>query len=212
VLAGCGADHATSGSAGTGERIALTRGGVMTARDVVLRRSDLLSRRWSGGLISPQPTARIHPPCAGYPGAFDPDESDIVTTGVAETVFTIPQVAEVDTFAEIEQTPTMAEEASRRWAQPAFARCLRQSSATPAARIRISRIPFPAVGSFAAHWRVVIGDNFAATRDDWLLISSGCARFVVIITTDSRERPAPFERALASFLARRAASTCSMTA
>jgi hypothetical protein len=82
------------------------------ARTVVVQRHDLTSHRWSGGFPSPQPGPRLQPPSAGYAGAFMRNASDIVVRGAAETNFEIPAVAELDTFVQIEEKPTMAEEAT----------------------------------------------------------------------------------------------------
>jgi hypothetical protein len=145
-------------------------------------------------------------PCDGYPGALHPDEHGVVVNGSAETDYLIYGLIEVDTHVQILPTPAMAKSAWMPWATPAFARCLRQSIASNAYSVSVSRATFPHEGSFSAKYHAVYG----GLADDWILLASQCARLQLVVTGPSHPKwsLSGYELALAKLLVKKATGSC----
>jgi hypothetical protein len=123
------------------------------ARAAVLRRSDLGSGAdWRGGAKKPDLTKAE--PCPNY----NPKQSDLVLTGIAETQFTQGILA-FDSEVEVLETPRMVQLDWRRSVlAPGVLPCLRSTTtkALPAGAtvVSIKRLPFPHVAPYTAAFRL----------------------------------------------------------
>jgi hypothetical protein len=196
------------------ERIRITSSGQALAREAVVQRYDLSARgHWIGGFVQPPPDPHQLVPCAGR-GILSPKQSDIVVTGASESDYLIRGLVDVDSEAQIVETPSMARLGWERWAQPAFVRCLRTSIASPGTIIAsVERLSFPRLGSFAAAYRAIYGPQDAGPYEqveDTILIASDCARLRLDVGSVMTAEAATtrLEHELARFLVRATAGTC----
>ena len=207
---------ASTGHPGS-ERLRLTAVGRAAAGDAVLHADDLSGAHWIGGLVEPQASPREELPCAGR-GIFDPRESDIVVAGMAESDYRVDGFVDVDTSAQVVQTPTMAKNGWERWAQRGFVRCWRAEIASPGTVVSsVERVPFPHMGSFSAEYRAVYGPYPGPFEevDDTILIAAACTRLRLTVSSYRSAEPqvAKIERRLAAIVTRAAAAgSCSTVA
>jgi hypothetical protein len=124
------------------------------ARAAVLRRSDLGSGAdWKGGAKKPDLTKTE--PCPNY----NPKQSDLVLTGIAETQFTQGILA-FDSEVQVLETPRMVRLDWRRSVlAPGVLPCLRSTTtkSLPAGAtvVSIERLPFPHVARYTAAFRLI---------------------------------------------------------
>lgn len=122
------------------------------ARAVVLRASDL-GTAWKGGFKTPDLTSA--PPC----GSYHPKQSDLVTTGAAETDFQNGGT-DIDSEAQVQQTAAMVKLDWKRTFTPQLLPCLRsafkQSFGTKATVVSVDQVSFPQVGALTRAYRAVI--------------------------------------------------------
>jgi len=202
--------------AGDRERVRITRTDEAASKRFVLTRSDLgTATGWKGGFVKAD--IPLTTPCPGDL-AFDPTESDVIVSGAAEADFKNTGIAFYSS-AQVVQTVATARAAWRRWAVPGFLRCLRSSvdyNRPGFHAVSVTRLPFPAVGSFVAAYRTIYTVSSSAGTpgryvEDLLLISSGRARISLtaiypIASSDVAEEAAVVrgEIGLAQTLSRRA--------
>jgi hypothetical protein len=138
---------------GNRQKIRFNAADQAAARAAVLRRSDLGSGAdWRGGAKKPDLTKAE--PCPNY----NPKQSDLVLTGIAETQFTQGILA-FDSEVQVLETPRMVQLDWRRSVlAPGVLPCLRSTTtkALPAGAtvVSIKRLPFPHVAPYTAAFRL----------------------------------------------------------
>lgn len=161
-------------------RIRLTRADQARARISVVRRSDLGASGWQGGAKKPDLASGSG--CVGY----HPKDSDLVTTGAAETEFTNGALT-FDSEVVLLQTATMVGVDWRRSVRPAALVCLKQLLArelgSRASIVSAARTAFSPVGRYTANFRIV-SDVDAPGRHvriliDVLLVGQGRAELTL---------------------------------
>jgi hypothetical protein len=139
---------------GNRQKIRFNAADQATARAAVLRRSDLGSGAdWKGGAKKPDLTKTD--PCPNY----NPKQSDLVLTGIAETQFTQGILA-FDSEVKVLETPRMVQLDWRRSVlAPGVLPCLRSTTtkALPAGAtvVSVKRILFPHVAPYTAAFRLI---------------------------------------------------------
>jgi hypothetical protein len=190
VLA-CTVPAALAGSGG--EAIDFNRSDQAAARAAIIRRSDLRSKRWTGGPIKPDLTAPQT--CRNY----HPKQSDLILTGAAESSFRQSLLRSIDSEVKILRTARMVRTDWRRellapGVVPCQRRLLRQSFGPGASVVFFARVPFPRIAPYVAEYRGVIE----------LALSKGeRARLVVDLVLVSRRRSELSLVSLAPFAARK---------
>jgi hypothetical protein len=139
---------------GNRQKIRFNAADQAAARAAVLRRSDLGSGAdWRGGAKKPDLTKTD--PCPNY----NPKQSDLVLTGIAETQFT-QGILSFDSEVQVLETPRMVQLDWRRSVlAPGVLPCLRSTTtkALPAGAtvVSIKRLPFPHVARYTAAFRLI---------------------------------------------------------
>jgi hypothetical protein len=133
------------------EKIALTAAGNAQAKSEVLRRADLGSG-WSGKFKRPRLPATE--PCS-----YRPKQSDLVVVGAAESVWSRPLGAQIDSAAQVLRTPAMVRRDWRRTVTaPEVMPCLRQAfkkALGPHGKgVSIRRVSFPRVTPYTRAFRI----------------------------------------------------------
>jgi hypothetical protein len=157
---------APAASAGGGPiRTKLTKADQAAAAAAVMQRGDLNAPKgWKGGPLKPAlaPSA----PCAG----FRPKQSDIVRTGVAQSIFSSPQGISFDSEAQVVRTPGMLRADWRRTVlAPQVpiclrARMLREIAASKRTFVAFGRLSFPKVTPRTVAYRVIYDDRASAGK------------------------------------------------
>ena len=154
--------------AGTGDgriRTKLTKADQAAAAGAVMARDDLNAPAgWTGGPQKPDlaPPA----PCAG----FRPKQSDIVRTGVAQSIFSSSQGISFDSEAQVVRTAKMLQVDWRRTVLPRQvgiclrARMLREISASKRTFVAFGRLAFPKVTARTVAYRVIYDDRASAGK------------------------------------------------
>jgi hypothetical protein len=139
---------------GNRQKIRFNAADQAAARAAVLRRSDLGSGAdWDGGAKKPDLTKTDS--CPNY----DPKQSDLVLTGIAETQFTQGILA-FDSEVQVLQTPRMVQLDWRRSVlAPGVLPCLRSTTTkglpAGATVVSLRRLPFPRVAPYTAAFRLI---------------------------------------------------------
>jgi hypothetical protein len=120
------------------------------AKTVVLKHAELPNPSvWKGGTVTADRSSG--PTCTGQ---YEPKESDLTITGLAETKFTTPG-AELETEAGLFKTAAMERADWRRSNPPALIACLRKLGARAGTQqqrfVSVQKLSFPRIG----------GDTFA---------------------------------------------------
>ena len=172
----CAVPSALAGSGG--ETIAFKPADQAAARAAIIRRPDLRSKRWTGGLIKPDLT----PPqtCRNY----KPKQSDLILTGAAESNFRQGPLRWIDSEVKVLRTARMVTVDWRReqlapGALSCQRRLLRASFGPGASVASFARVPFPHIAPHVVEYRAVVG--LAASQREK-------ARFVVDLVLVSRRR------------------------
>jgi hypothetical protein len=136
------------------EQIRFNAADQAAARAVLIRRSDLGSGGWQGGLVKPDLSAG--PTCPNY----HPKRSDLVITGAAEADFR-RSALEFDSAAEVLKTPRMvALDWRRSVLAPGALSCLRRTMSnglgSGAKLVSFRKLPFPHLSTYTAFFRGVI--------------------------------------------------------
>jgi hypothetical protein len=140
---------------GNRQKIRFNAADQAAARAAVLRRSDLGSGAdWKGGAKKPDLTKTDS--CPNY----DPKQSDLVLTGIAETQFTQGTLA-FDSEVQVLETPRMVQLDWRRSVlAPGVLPCLRTTTTkglpAGATVVSIRRLAFPRVAPYTAAFRLII--------------------------------------------------------
>jgi hypothetical protein len=156
------------------------------ARAVVLKASDL-GTAWKGGFKTPDLTSA--PPCGGY----HPKQSDLVTTGAAETEFQ-NSGTDIDSEAQIQQTAAMVKLDWKRTFTPQLLTCLRaafkQSFGTKATVVSVDQVAFPRVGALTRAYRALIDVPSGGTKirllTDLVAFGGGRTELTLRVTTAAR--------------------------
>jgi hypothetical protein len=154
--------------AGTGDgriRTKLTKPDQASAATAVMARDDLTAPAgWTGG---PQkPDLKPPSPCSG----FRPRQSDLVRTGVAQSIFSSAQGISFDSEAQVVQTARMLQLDWRRTVlAPQVpvclrARMLREISASKRTFVAFGRLAFPKVTPRTVAYRVIYDDRASAGK------------------------------------------------
>jgi hypothetical protein len=137
------------------EQIHLTAADQAVARATVLKKADLGTiGTWTGGSVKPDLSSAL--PCA----SFQPKQSDLVLTGVAQTKFKQPGI-EFDSEAQVLRTEQMVKlDWQRTVIAPALLPCLRsvfgKSSSATTTIVSVRRVAFPHVSQYTAAIRVIL--------------------------------------------------------
>jgi hypothetical protein len=148
------------------------------AKAAVLRAADL-GQGWKGGLKKNPKVPGVSPE-EECPGLWEPKQSDLVITGLAESKFTSPG-AEVSSTVQVYKTVRMWKlDWQRTIAHPGFLTCLkRQSAAEPEPGVRLvslTRTPFPQIaGNAAFRLRIVFEITPDAGGDPVRVLMDGIA-------------------------------------
>jgi hypothetical protein len=182
-------------------RVRITRADQTLAAASVLRFSDL-GPAWSGGPTKPR-SIKI-PLCP----ANQPDDSDLVVTGHAESVLALPsQGLQVDSDALVLKSAAQAERLVARMMRPALPSCLQYDllrsgvvgTDTKVGRVR--KLPIAAAGDHVALYRIGLsvksGGKFVDVDSDFLFLTNGRMQFFVNLIA-----PSSIESELAAFEAR----------
>lgn len=207
IIAGALATAGSAFAAGGREQIKLNAHDNALARAAVVERADLGSG-WAGGLIKPD----LSPPpvCPGY----NPKQSDLVLTGVAESHF---RRFGVDIESEVQVLKT-AQMVSLDWQRsvvaPGLVPCLRtnlaKSLGASARVVSFGKTSFPRVATYSAAFRALV-DVTAAGRTVRVMVDValfGRSRTELTLTTTApaatASSVAAFEIRLARLLVARA--------
>jgi hypothetical protein len=161
-------------------QIRLSRADQAIARAAVVHKADLGGSGWRGGVKKPDLTSGSG--CLGY----HPKESDLVTTGAAETEFTSGALT-FDTEVMLLKTATMVGADWRRSVRPAALACLkelltRELGAT-AKIVSAARTSFAPIARYTANLRVVFdvnaGGRHVRILVDVLLVGKGRAELTL---------------------------------
>ncbi|HVU77747.1 MAG TPA: hypothetical protein VHC67_09215 [Gaiellaceae bacterium] len=164
------------------------------ARSAVLVKADLGTTGWTGGATKPD----LGPPqtCANY----DPKQSDLVLTGIAETHWKHPGL-EVDTEAQVLQTPAMVKlDWQRTVIDPDAGACLKENiikslkSSRTIKFVSFQRVVFPHVGAYSRAYVTTIqvtanGSTVPLAVED-VLIGNKRTEFTIESTTAKAEQAA----------------------
>jgi hypothetical protein len=137
------------------EQIHLTAADQASARGTVLKKADLGTfGKWTGGTLKPDLSSA--PLCA----SFDPKQSDLVLTGVAETKFKQPGI-EFDSEAQVLRAAQMVKlDWQRTVTAPGLLPCLRSVLAKNAGAagkiVSVRRMAFPHLSQYTAAIRVLL--------------------------------------------------------
>ena len=156
------------------------------ARATVLKGPDL-GTGWAGGFKKPDLSSA--PPCANY----HPKQSDLVTTGAAESAFQSGGVV-VDSEAQIEQTAHMLKLDWQRTFTPGLLPCLRiafkAQFGTKATVVSVQRTAFPQVAPYTAAIRALIdvpqGANKLRVITDLIVFGSHRTELTLTVTAAGR--------------------------
>jgi hypothetical protein len=188
--------------------VRLTRSDQAVAAASVLRFGDL-GPAWSGGAVAPR-SLKI-PLCP-----VQPNNSDLVITGHAESTLTLPsQGLQVDSDVEVLQTARQAGLLAARILRPGLGGCLaydllRSGLAGGSTTVgRVTRLPVAAVAGRVALYRVVLTVLTHGQRvevfSDYLFLTRGRTQFFVNVISPGNlaGELKSFENAMAKTLARR---------
>ena len=133
-------------------KIRLSAADNAVARAAVLRRADLGSgANWQGGARKPDLSPEHLCP------HFNPKQSDLVLTGIAESIFSEGTLA-FDSQTQVLQTPRMLQlNWQRSVVAPGLLSCLRTTTAKsspPGTVVSIAKLAFPRVATYTAAFRL----------------------------------------------------------
>lgn len=162
-------------------QIRLDRADQALARAAVVRKGDLGSSGWTGGAKKPDLTSLAG--CADY----HPKDSDLVTTGAAESSFTNGALT-FDSEVWLLKTATMVGADWHRSVRPAAVGCLKELFArelgAKAKIVSASRTGVSPIARYTANFRIVFdvpsGGQSARIFVDVLLIGKGRAELTLI--------------------------------
>lgn len=149
-----------------------------SAHTVVLKAADLGTPGWTGGAKKPDLSSGSG--CK----SFNPKDSDLVTTGAAETVWRKSGLT-FDSEVEILQTAEMVSTDWQRSVKPQAVTCIREQFNTAlkgkATLISAARVAVPSLATYTAAYRVVFETQGIRFATDVLLV--GRSRTEITLTT-----------------------------
>jgi hypothetical protein len=179
LLIGCFLALSLAGVA-QANQIRLTRADQARARAAVVHKADLGGSGWTGGLKKPD--------LASGSGCVDyhPKDSDLVTTGAAQTTFTNGALT-FDSQVWLLETATMVGADWHRSVRPAALTCLKElfgrALGSKARIVSAARTGFSAVARYTANFRVVFdvssSGRSARILVDVLLVGKGRAELTL---------------------------------
>jgi hypothetical protein len=180
LIAGLLAFALTVAAAAQANQIRLNRADQARARAAVVHKADLGGNGWSGGVKKPD--------LASGSGCVDyhPKDSDLVTTGAAETEFTNGALT-FDSEVLLLETATMVGADWHRSVRPAALSCLKELFARElggkARIVSAARTGFTPIARYTANFRVVFDVNAGGRRArilvDVLLVGKGRAELTL---------------------------------